>query len=150
MIRIIGKKIDAENATVLPRGTLKINRVWREKNTGIRCSEREQNLPSGTRWRTAAASSSCCSNSSTATHYTAGGRYIRIHTRTSCRSVHYNNYNRSGPSGPGTLLSNRTRCLRNKNKNNCNNNTEQQQHRQQHYDRMYVYKTDFSIAQTTL
>ena len=80
-----------------------------KENTGIRCSEpREQILPLRTRWRTAAASSSSCSNRSIATHYTAAGRYIRIHTRTSCSSVQYNNYNRSGP---GTLSWTRTRCL---------------------------------------
>ena len=44
--------------------------VWREENTGIRCSEPlEHFLPSGTRWRTATASSSSSSDSGIATHY---------------------------------------------------------------------------------
>ena len=82
---------------------------WRERKhwNEMQWTTREK-MPSGTRWRTAAASSSSCSNSSIATHYTAAGRYIRIHTRTSCSSVQYTSYNRSGP---GTLLWNRTRCL---------------------------------------
>ena len=88
-------------------------------------------------WRTAAASSSSCSNSSITPHYTEAGRSIRIHTRTLCSSVQFN------LSGPGTLLGNHTRCLRNKKRNNCNNNT-------QSSSTMYTYNTDFSIAQATL
>ena len=50
-------------------------------------------------------------NRSIATHCAAAGRYIRMHTRTSCSSVQYSNYNLSGP---GALLRNRTRCRRNR------------------------------------
>ena len=52
-------------------------------------------MPSGTRWRTAAAcSSSCSKNSSVATHRAAAaeiyGRYIQIHTRSSYSSLQLN------------------------------------------------------------
>ena len=88
------------------------NRVWmkRKKNWNQMQWTTETNFAIRTRWRTAAASSSSCSIKNVATHYTAAGRYRRIHTRTSCRSVQYNNYNLSGP---GTLW-NRARCLRNR------------------------------------
>ena len=78
-------------------------------------------------------------NISIATHYTAAGRYIRIDTGTSCSSVQYNNDNRSGP---GTLLWNRTRCLRNKKIKVLT--TEQQQQRQQHYVCIYNWLLDCS------
>ena len=139
----VGKKIRRWKCDSTAEGYIEKKRVWmkRKKNTGIRCSEpREQIFPSGSRWRTAAPSSS-----SIATRYTATGTYIRIHTRTSCSSVQYNNSNRSGP---GTLLRNRTRCLRNKKRKNSVNNT--QSSSSSASSSMYVYKTDFSIAQTTL
>ena len=103
----------------------------------------EKKLPSGTRWRTAAAGSSSCSNSSIETHHTPASRYTRIHTRTSCSSEQYNNYNRSGP---GTLLWKRTRCLQNKKERNKNT----QSCISSACSTLYVHKTGFSIAQTTL
>ena len=77
--------------------------------------------------------------------YTAAGRYIRIHTRTSRSSVQYNDYNRSGP---GTLLWNRTRCLRNKKIKVLT--TEQQQQRQQHYVCIYNWLLDCSDDTSTI
>ena len=125
-----------------------------DKKAWIRRNEpQQQNLPSSTRWRTAAAiSSSCsnrCSNSSIATHYRAAaevhGRCIQSHTRTSCSSVQYI-YDWSGQC---ILLWNRTRCLRNTKRNTNGNNSTQQSSSSSGSSTMYAYKTDFSIAQPT-
>ena len=70
-IRDSYRRVEVVNATILPKGTLKINRVWMNRNKMLELdSMNQQILQSGTRWRTAAASSSSCSNSSIATHRT--------------------------------------------------------------------------------
>ena len=74
------------------------------------------------------------------------GRHVQILTRTACSSVQYD-YNLSGP---GTLLWNRTRCLRKKKRNNSNNDTQSSSSGSgSSSTTMHAYKTDFSIAQTT-
>ena len=93
----------------------------------------------------AAASSSSCSNSSIATQYTAAGRYIRIHARTSCSSVQYTNYNRSGP---GILCCETAHGVYVTKRETTNYNT--QSSSSSASSTIYVYKTDFSIALTTL
>ena len=86
------RKIEAANATATYCQGVRMkyvkNKLFlndREKgNTGIRCNDPQQFLPSCTQWRTAAACSSC-SNNSTSTHRAATaeihGRYIHILTR---------------------------------------------------------------------
>ena len=132
---------------------MKINRVSIERKhwNQIQRITTATNLPSGTRWRTAAGSRSSCSNSSIATLQSSSSRstwqvYIQLHTRKLCSSVQLQyNYNLSGQ---GTLLWNRTRCLRNKKRNNTSNNTRQSSSGGGN-STIYAYKTDISIAQTT-
>ena len=107
MMPVIHEEIEAVNAIVLPRGTLKIIVLNEERKHW------NQML-----WTTATIfavrhaitnNSSSCSNSTIASHKAVAeihGRNIQIHTCTSYSRVQYNY-----PSGPGTLLWNHTRCL---------------------------------------
>ena len=118
----------------------------------IRCNEQRQKfLPSGTRCRTSAASSRSCNNSNIATRYRATaaaaaevhGRYIQMHTRMSCSSAQYGNWLYCFfITGPGTLLWNHARSLRNKRGTTTVITT----HRAA---AVATYETDCSIAQTT-
>ena len=71
-----------------------------------------------------------------------------VYEYTSCSSVQYNNYNRSGP---GARLWNRTRVYVAKREKIVTTEQQQQQQQQHHVFNMYfkVYKTGFSIAQDT-
>ena len=120
-----------------------------EKQTlGSDSVSQEQILPSGTRWRLATARSS----KQQQLQQLQQQQYIntihssrKVHTRTSCSSVQHNTYNWSGPA---VLLRNRTRCLRNGKRKNSNN--AQSSSSSASSTIRYVYKTDFSIALTTL
>ena len=88
--------IEAANATVLPRGTYIASKLGldheEKESTGIRCNEPQQDiLPSGTRWRTAAAThdvrrtaaynSIVLLQSIIRSRYSRQSTHVKVHTR---------------------------------------------------------------------